>query len=141
MTPDVGAEWIETALDGLGLDVQRVGDAAWLTVLEGEHKRTLPVYLELRERNLHVTAFVAGALDEGHAGVYAQLLARNQRAGPVHFALDDDGDVVLVGQVPREALDDDVLDEVLGRVLVLADDAFDAVLRTGFASYLETEQR
>lgn len=141
MTNDPLTVVIESALGDLGLPVDRVGAWAWLTMLSGEHKRTLPLHLVLRDRHLHVTALFAGRLDEAHGAVYARLLARNQRSGPVHFALDDDGNLVIVGQLPREVVDAAALDELLGRVLQLADDAFDEVLRRGFATYLESEQQ
>lgn len=134
----------QVLLDGLsaaGLDVEVVGDDRWLTMLSGEHKRTIPVQLILRDRVLEVTSLFSGVLDEGHEQVYRLLLQRNQRSGPVHFALDDEGDLILTGVVPLAALDADHLDTLLGRLLALADETFNQVLRLGFASYLDGEQR
>ena len=111
-----------------------------MTVLSGEWKRTLPVLLQLDERTLRVTALLTGVPDEGHAAVYALVLHRNEKLTWVHYALDDEGDVVLVGAVPRTVLSPEVLDEVLGQLLDTADTTFNAVLRTGFAGYLAKEQ-
>ena len=132
---------IATTLTEADLPVTEVGQDRWMTMLEGEHKRTIPVLLELGGRSLTVTSLLAGVPDEGHEEVYRILLQRNQRPLPVHFALDDEGDLVLVGRVPRAALDEQSLDELLGLILTQADETFDQVLRTGFRSYIDVEQR
>jgi hypothetical protein len=130
-----------TTLEANELAVQEVGEDRWMTMLAGEWKRTIPLLLDLEERSLKVTSLLAGVPDEGHADVYRILLQKNQRPLPVHFALDDEGDLVLVGQLPLAAVDDRAIDELLGAVLTLSDETFNQVLRAGFASYLEVEQR
>ena len=128
-------------LTAADLIVDEVGEDGWLTMLSGEWKRTIPLLLDLEERHLKVTSLLAGVPDEGHAEVYRILLRRNQRPLPVHFALDDEGDLILTGRVPLVALDELAVDELLGAVLTLCDETFNQVLRTGFAGYLEVEQR
>jgi hypothetical protein len=128
-------------LASAGLEVTSVGEDRFMTMLAGEWKRTIPVLLDLDERTLRLTSLFAGVPDEGHAEVYRTLLQRNQRSGPVHFALDDEGDLVLVGSLPLVAVDERSVDELLGSVLRLADETYNQVLRTGFASYLAGEQR
>lgn len=129
------------ALSAAGLEVDGVGDHRWTTMLSGEWKRTIPVLLELGDRRLTVTSLFSGVPDEGHAEVYRILLQRNQHAGVVHFALDDEGHLVLTGSVPLAALDEDAVDELLGQLLDTADRTYNAVLRAGFATYLAAEQR
>jgi hypothetical protein len=130
-----------TGLDAAGLEVTAVAEDRWMTMLSGEWKRTIPLLLELGERTLKVTSLLAGVPDEGHEEVYRILLQRNQRPAPVHFALDDEGDLILTGAVPLAALDERAVDELLGAVLTLSDETFNQVLRTGFAGYLDAEQR
>lgn len=134
-------EVVLRALTSAGLEVDEVGDHRWTTMLSGEWKRTIPVLLEVGDRWLQVTSLFSGVPDEGHEEVYRILLQRNQRSGLVHFALDDAGQVVLAGTVPLAAVDDRTVDELLGRLLELADGTFNEVLRTGFAGYLAAEQR
>lgn len=129
------------ALAAAELDIDDLGDDRYMTMLSGEWKRTIPVLLELEERHLQVTSLFCGVPDEGHAEVYEILLHRNQRPGPVHFALDDEGDVVMVATVPIVALDDRGVDELLGVLLTTADETYNQVLRAGFSSYIEAEQR
>lgn len=123
------------------LPVDAVDVDAWMTTLAGEWKRTIPLLIEFDERSLRISSLFTGAVDEGHARVYELLLQRNQRSGPVHFALDDAGNVILVGELPLEVVDAARFDELLGTVLDLSDRTFNSVLRTGFAGYLAAEQR
>ena len=132
---------VHDGLSAAGLDWTAVGDDRWMTMLEGHWKRTIPVLLDLGDRRLTVTSLFSGVPDEGHEAVYRILLQRNQRPGPVHFALDDEGDLILTGAIPLAAVDGETFDELLGQVLIVADETFNQVLRTGFAGYLDVEQR
>jgi len=125
----------------MGLPVVVVGEDRFLTQLGGEHKRTIPVLLHVDERSLKVSSLLAGRPDEQADVVHRLLLHRNQRPAPVHFAIDDEGDLIIVGRVPLEGVDEAALDELLGVVLAMADDVFDRVLTLGFASYVDAEQR
>lgn len=122
------------------LSVERVGERGWFTVLHGEWKRTIPVYLGLDSDHLVVESFFMAAPDENAADTYAFLLRRNTRTYLLRFALSDGGDVLLVGLVPRAALDPALCDRLFGQLLTAADDAFNPALRRGFASYIEREQ-
>jgi hypothetical protein len=141
MDPRDHRQLIVDVLRDSDLDVDEVGQGRWMTMLSGEWKRTIPLLLELEERSLRVSSLLSGALDEGHREVYRLLLHRNERLTWVHFALDDAGDIVVVGTVPRAALTEAVLDEVLGQVLLTCDETFNSVLRAGFAGYIDAEQR
>ena len=129
-------EWFSTA----GLEYEQVTPRSWFTMLRGEHKRTIPVYLELGPENLVVESFFMQAPDEREDEVYAYLLRRNLRTYVFRFALYDSGDVMLVGVVPRAAVTVEELDRMLGQLLVAADESFNQALRSGFASYIEREQ-
>ena len=129
------------ALLGLGLEPVAVGGSRWMVMLAGERKRTIPVLLHLDERSLKLTSLFSGAPDEAATDVHRLLLHANERPTPVHFALDDAGDVVLVGRLPIALVDADAVDELLGLVLAMSDEHFDRVLATGFAGYLAAEQR
>jgi hypothetical protein len=132
---------IEEVLASADVDWEQVEPGTWMAVLEGEHKRTVPVMLRLEDRSLQVRSLLCRTPDEAHEDVYRYLLTRNQRTGPVHFALDDDGNILIVGAVPRDVLDEDAVERLLGAVLVTADETYDAVLRRGFRGYIAHEQR
>lgn len=130
-------EWFAAQPD---LEVERTEDGGWLTVLAGEHKRTIPVHLSLSPRHLLVQSFFMRAPDENEGEVYGFLLRRNTRTYLCRFALYETGDVMLVGLVPHAAVSTGELDTLLGQVLAAADEAYDQALRLGFASYIEREQ-
>lgn len=138
---DRAREALLTGLADAGLEATPTGERRWMAMLSGEWKRTIPVQFEVGDRTLRLTSLFSGAPDEGHEAVYRILLQRNQRSGPVHFALDDEGDLILTGELPLAAVDTRAIDELLGAVLQVADATFNQVLRTGFATYLEGEQR
>lgn len=140
MDRDEHRQLITDVLTAADLQVDEVGENRWMTMLSGQWKRTIPVLLDLDERSLRITSLLCGAPDEGHAEVYRLVLHRNEKLTWVHFALDDEGDVVLTGAIPRGVLTADVLDEVLGVVLLTADETYNSVLRAGFASYIDAEQ-
>lgn len=130
-----------TALGELGLEPRAIGDDAWWLVLVGEHKREIPVVLRIGDRSLRATAFATPAPDENREDVYRLLLTRNRHHAPACFALDDNGEVIVAGRLSTRLLETEHVDELLGVVLALVDDAFDRVLRAGFASYIDAEQR
>jgi hypothetical protein len=132
---------VESALASADVPWERGDGAEWTVTLAGENKRTIPVHLRLEDQALHLRSLLCRSPDEGHEEVYRYLLARNERSGAAHFALDGDGNIVLVGSLPREALDRESFERLLGAVLTLADEVYNAVLRRGFASYIDVEQR
>jgi len=130
---------VERWLTTNGVDAERE-DGRWTVLLHGERKRTLGVTLSLGDHTLIAQSFFMRAPDEDAAAVYALLLRRNLRSYTLRFALHPDGDVLLVGVVPLEAVTDVELDRLLGQLLAVADDTFDEALRLGFAGYIEREQ-
>src|SRR3712207_4906828 len=129
-------EWFEQS----GQDVERVGDSGWITVLAGERKRTIPVYLEVGDHTVVIESFFMSAPDERHDEVYRYLLQRNLRTYTMRFALYDSGDVMLVGVVPKHAVTAEELDRTMGQLLSVADDSYWSAIRMGFTAYIEREQ-
>jgi hypothetical protein len=134
------ADIVSTTLGGLELEPQELGDDRWLVVLAGEWKRTIPTLIEVDDRHVKVSSLFAGVPDEGHREVYEVLLHRNARPSPVHFALNDEGDIILLGRVPLDGFDPAQLDQLLGGLLTMSDESFNTVLRSAFAGYIEREQ-
>lgn len=138
MTPArIVQEWLDAQKE---LRVERAGDGRWFVMLSGEHKRTIPAYLRVRSHTLVIESLFMRAPDEREADVYAYLLRRNLHSYLFRFALSDAGDVLLVAVVPAHAVTAQELDRLMGALLVTADEAFDAALRLGFASYIQREQ-
>ena len=135
MTPD----GLAAALTELGVDVVREGDDAFLVTLAGERRHRTLVWLVVGAHHVLVESFVCRAPDENHEQVYRFLLQRNARLRSVAYALDQVGDIHLVGRLGADALSVDELDTVLGVVLETSDADFNAILERGFAAAIRRE--
>ncbi len=135
MTPD----GLAAALAELGVDAVREGDDAFLVTLAGERRHRTLVWLVVGAHHLLVESFVCRAPDENHEQVYRFLLQRNAKLRSVAYALDQVGDIHLVGRLGGEGLTVDELDTVLGVVLETADADFNAILERGFAAAIRRE--
>ncbi|MBO0774725.1 MAG: YbjN domain-containing protein [Actinobacteria bacterium] len=130
---------IESALAGLDLTAECPQPGSYLVRLAGEHKLATMTWLIVGAHSLHVEAFFCRRPDENHDRFYRFLLERNGRMYGVHFALDPDGDVYLVGRLPLAGVSASEVDRILGCVLSYSDDNFDRALAIGFASSIRRE--
>ena len=133
------AATIESALATLGLEPERPQPGSYLVRLEGQRKLATVTWLIVEAHSLHVEAFFCRQPDEDHARFYRFLLERNGRMYGVHFAVDPQGDVYLVGRLPLAAVSADEIDRVLGCVLTYSDENFNRALSIGFASSIRKE--
>jgi Putative bacterial sensory transduction regulator len=133
-------EVVTTWLDDAGLDYELSGDAITV-VLPGEHKLRTTVSLVPGGHSLSVNAFVARHPDENVDAVHRWLLERNRRLFAIAYAIDQLGDIYLVGRIPAAAVTPAMLDQVLGAVLSEADGSFNTILELGFRSAIEREWR
>ena len=130
---------IEAALTELDLPSEQPSPGAYLVKLAGEHKLATMTWLIAGRHSLHVEAFFCRRPDENHEQFYRFLLERNGRTYGVHFAVDQVGDVYLVGRLPLAAISAAEVDRILGCVLSYSDENFDAALELGFASAIRRE--
>lgn len=128
------------ALSAFELEPEPVGDDRVMVAVTGQWRRGMPVMFDVEERHLRFRALLASTLEEGHEEAYRYALQRNERAHDVRFALDGDQNVLLVGRVPLAVVDEALLDALLGELVQTADETFNQLLGTGFASYVGKEQ-
>ena len=133
------AKIIETYLADRDVRHERISEADWAVQMHGEKKLSITVLLALRERTLQIESFFIRRPAENHADVYGMLLRANKRIYGVRFAIDDIGDVFLVGRIPVDAVNEDELDRILGAILTTSDEMFMPAIESGFASYLERD--
>jgi hypothetical protein len=107
--------------------------------LPGERKLKTSCSLAVRDHSLVVNAFVARHPDENHDGVHRWLLERNAKLSGVAFAVDQVGDIYLVGRLPLAAVTSDEVDRLLGVVLEAADSSFNTILELGFSTSIRAE--
>lgn len=130
---------IAAALDERELSYQRKGPGAYFVALPGTKKLQTNCWVVLGEHGLVVEAFVCRHPDEAHAEVYRFLLRRNAKLYGVHYTVDGDGDIYLIGRRAMELVTTDELDRILGQVVEAADGDFNALLEIGFAGSIRRE--
>lgn len=111
----------------------------YVLTLPGTRKLITTASVIVGEQILSVVAFVARHPDENHEAVYRWLMRRNARMLAVGFALDELGDIYLVGRMPLGAVTADGIDLIVGAVLDNADESFNTILEMGFASAIRRE--
>jgi hypothetical protein len=133
------ADVMRAALDDRELSYEEAEAGAFLVKLPGSHKLATMTWLVIGDHSLHVEAFFCRKPDENAERFYRWLLERNTKMYAVSFAVDNVGDVYLVGRLPLASVEPDEIDRVLGSVLTYSDEWFDAALEIGFRSSIEKE--
>jgi len=132
---------MEELLAGLDVEWERSGPRSWVVTLPGTRKlKTLCNIIE-EDHAVRLEAFVVRAPEENHTELWRLLLRRNAQMYGVAFAIDEHGDVYLMGRVSAAAIDAAELDRLLGCVLRYSDDVFNTALEIGFASSITREWR
>jgi hypothetical protein len=130
---------VRQVLEERELEFEETEPGAFFVKLPGSHKLATMTWLVIGDHSLHVEAFFVRKPDENHEAFYRWLLERNTRMFAVSFAVDNIGDVYLVGRLPLTAVTEDDLDRILGSVLTYSDEWFDKALELGFRSSIERE--
>ncbi|MDP4015129.1 MAG: YbjN domain-containing protein [Candidatus Nanopelagicales bacterium] len=132
---------IRQYLSDAGLAAEEPTPGHFVVVLEGETKLRTTVSLVVGTHSVGVNAFVARRPDENHAVVYRWLLERNLKMLGIAYCLDREGDIYLAGRIPVASVTSEVLDQILGAVLIHADGDFNTILELGFARAITEEWR
>ena len=130
-------------LSEIGVDFERVGEGAYLVQLPSGVRDATSVWVVAGDHGLVVESLFLRRPDSRREEVLAALLARNLRTWGVHFAVDEIGDVFLVGTLPYAAVWADLhgeLDRVLGQVLAHVEQAWLQCVAVGFADALAAER-
>jgi hypothetical protein len=130
---------VRQVLEERELEFEEPEPGAFFVKLPGSHKLATMTWLVIGAHSLHIEAFFVRKPDENHEAFYRWLLERNTRMFAVSFAVDNIGDVYLVGRLPLTAVTEDDLDRILGSVLTYSDEWFDKALELGFRSSIERE--
>jgi hypothetical protein len=133
------ADVIRATLDEREVEFEEAKPGAFLVKLPGSHKLATMTWLVVGDHSLHVEAFFVRRPDENHEAFYKWLLERNARMFAVAFAIDNLGDVYLVGRLPLSAVNAEEIDRILGSVLTYSDEWFDTALELGFKTSIVRE--
>ena len=129
---------IEEFLDSHDIDHERTNDSFLLT-LPGERKLETHCALVVGDHSVSINAFVIRKPDENVELVHQWLLKKNASMYCVAFAINELGDIYLVGRLPFGSISEQELDRVIGAVLQYSDSSFNPLLELGFKSAIRRE--
>jgi len=130
---------IEEFLSSHDLDFERSGEKTFLITLPGETKLQTHCALVVGDHSLSVSAFVIRRPDENTGAVHDYLLKKNATMYAVAFAVNELGDIYLVGRLPLVAVSEQEMDRILGAVLQYSDSSFNPLLEIGFSTAIRRE--
>lgn len=130
---------IEEFLDSHDLDYEKKDQNTWLVTLPGEKKLQTHCALIIGDHSLSVNAFVIRKPEENAEAVYRWCLSKNASLYGIAFAINELGDIYLVGRLPLTVVTDQEIDRLLGAVLQQSDSAFNPLLELGFADAIRRE--
>jgi hypothetical protein len=130
---------IEDFLESHDLDYEKSGESTYMLTLPGEKKLQTHVALVIGDHSLSINAFVIRKPDENAEKVHDWLLQKNGSMYCVAYAINELGDIYLVGRLPFSAVTDVELDRVIGAVLQYSDSSFNPLLELGFTSAIRRE--
>ena len=130
---------IDDFLESHDLDFDQNEENTYLITLPGETKLQTHCALIIGDHSLSINAFVIRKPDENQGAVYEYLLKKNAAMYSVAFALNELGDIYLVGRLPLDAVNAKEIDRLIGSVLQYSDSSFNPLLELGFADAIRRE--
>ena len=130
---------IEEFLDSHNLEYDQKDPNTFLVTLPGEKKLQTHCALIVGDHSLSINAFVIRKPDENEGAVYGWCMAKNAGMYGIAFAINELGDIYLVGRLSLAAVSDRELDRLVGAVLQYSDSSFNPLLELGFANSIRRE--
>jgi hypothetical protein len=129
---------IEEFLASHDIDNERI-DSSFQLTLPGERKLETHCALVVGDHSVSVNAFIIRKPDENVEIVHEWLLKKNASLYCVAFAINELGDIYLVGRLPFHSITEQELDRLIGAVLQYSDSSFNPLLELGFSSAIRRE--
>jgi hypothetical protein len=129
---------IEGFLTSQKIDFEKNGNS-FLVTLPGEKKLQTHCALIVGDHSISINAFVIRKPDENEAAVHHWCMSKNASMYGLAYAINELGDIYLVGRLPLDAVNPRELDRILGSVLQYADSSFNPLLELGFANAIRRE--
>lgn len=107
-------------------------EGRWAVRMAQQTRDFSTVWVTPGDRTVSFEVYVLPAPPRRVQEVYRQLLFRNQRAWRVHFAIDGDGEIYLVGRVDVAQATEETIQYVFAEMYGLVDLSFRPLVRAGF---------
>ena len=125
-------------LQSAGIDFEQDKNT-FLATLKGEKKLQTHCALIVGDHSLSINAFVIRKPDENEALVHHWCMTKNAGMYGLAFAINQLGDIYLVGRLPLAAVNEKEIDRLLGSVLQYSDSSFNRLLEIGFSNAIRRE--
>jgi hypothetical protein len=132
-------EVIEEFLTSHGLDFEKQGENTFMVTLPGEKKLETQCALIIGDHSLSINAFVIRKPDTHEDAVHKWCMTKNASMYGIAFAINELGDIFLVGRLPLDAVNAQEIDRLIGTVLQYSDSSFNPLLELGFADAIRRE--
>ena len=91
------------------------------------------------QHSLSINAFVIRKPDQNQSQIHEWLLHKNMNLYALSYAVNELGDIYLVGRLPLDSVTPSELDRIFGAVLEYCDTTFNTLLEMGFADAIRRE--
>ena len=132
-------EVIEDFLTSHDLDFDKQGENTFMVTLPGEKKLQTHCALVVGDHSLSINAFVIRKPDTHEDAVHKWCMTKNASMYGISFAINELGDIYLVGRLPLDAVNAQEIDRLIGSVLQYSDSSFNPLLELGFADAIRRE--
>ena len=132
-------EVIEDFLTSHDLDFDKQGENTFMVTLPGEKKLQTNCALVVGDHSLSINAFVIRKPDTHEDAVHKWCMTKNASMYGIAFAINELGDIYLVGRLPLDAVNAQEIDRLIGSVLQYSDSSFNPLLELGFADAIRRE--
>ena len=132
-------EVIEDFLTSHDLDFDKQGANTFMVTLPGEKKLQTHCALVVGDHSLSINAFVIRKPDTHEDAVHTWCMSKNASMYGIAFAINELGDIYLVGRLPLDAVNAQEIDRLIGSVLQYSDSSFNPLLELGFADAIRRE--
>jgi hypothetical protein len=132
-------EVITEFLQSHDLDFELKDRNTFMVTLPGEAKLQTHCALVVGDHTLSINAFVIRKPDTNEDVVHKWCMTKNAAMYGIAFAINELGDIYLVGRLPLAAVNAQEIDRLIGSVLQYSDSSFNQLLELGFADAIRRE--
>ncbi len=132
-------EVITEFLQSHDLDFELKDRNTFMVTLPGEAKLQTHCALVVGDHTLSINAFVIRKPDTDEDVVHKWCMTKNAAMYGIAFAINELGDIYLVGRLPLAAVNAQEIDRLIGSVLQYSDSSFNQLLELGFADAIRRE--
>jgi hypothetical protein len=121
------------------IEFEALDSSTLLVTVPGEKKLYTNVIFKVSDKTLSVNAFVIRKPDQNVERVHEWLLRHNASNYLLSYAVNELGDIYLVGRLPIGLVSREELDRILGAIHEYCDSSFNTLLELGFADAIRRE--